>query len=234
MADEPEKLTNRLWRWLVIAIWALRQILRTAWGIARGPIIAALQVLAALVVLFEEWGWKPLSELLARLAKFAPVAMIERWIAGLGPYGALVVFALPTTFLLPLKFLAMWLLAQGKVWTATGLFAGAKVASTALVARIFTLTKPALMQLGWFARAYNWFVPWKDALFATIRNSWVWRYGRMVKTRVRLEAKQAWAKWRPVVMSRWEALRPKVRAAADSMRASLRSVWARVSGLGRP
>ena len=234
MADEPEKLTNRLWRWLVIAIWALRQILRTAWGIARGPIIAALQVLAALVVLLEEWGWKPLSELLARLAKFAPVAMIERWIAGLGPYGALVVFALPTTFLLPLKFLAMWLLAQGKVWTATGLFAGAKVASTALVARIFTLTKPALMQLGWFARAYNWFVPWKDALFATIRNSWVWRYGRMVKTRVRLEAKRAWAKWRPVVMSRWEALRPKLRAAADSMRASLRSVWARVSGSGRP
>ena len=234
MADEPEKLTNRLWRWLVIAIWSLRQILRTAWSIARGPIIAALQVLAALIVLFEEWGWKPLSELLARLAKFAPVALIERWIAGLGPYGALVVFALPTTFLLPLKFLAMWLLAQGKVWTATGLFAGAKVASTALVARIFTLTKPALMQLGWFARAYNWFVPWKDALFATIRNSWVWRYGRMVKTRVRLQAKQAWAKWRPVVNARWEVLRPKVKATAETMHASLRDVWARVSGSGRP
>lgn len=234
MADEPEKLTNRLWRWLVIAIWSLRQILRTAWSIARGPIIAALQVLAALIVLFEEWGWKPLSELLARLAKFAPIALIERWIAGLGPYGALVVFALPTTFLLPLKFLAMWLLAQGKVWTATGLFAGAKVASTALVARIFTLTKPALMQLVWFARAYNWFVPWKDALFATIRNSWVWRYGRMVKTRVRLQAKQAWAKWRPVVNARWEVLRPKVKATAETMHASLRDVWARVSGSGRP
>ncbi len=208
MADEPETLTNRLWRWLVIAIWSMRQILRTAWSIARGPIIAALQVLAALIVLFEEWGWKPLSELLARLAKFAPIALIERWIAGLGPYGALVVFALPTTLLLPLKFLAMWLLAQGKVWTATGLFAGAKVASTALVARIFTLTKPALMQLGWFARAYNWFVPWKDALFAQIRSSWVWRYGRMVKTRLRLEAKQAWTKWRPgvrAVLDPWMA-----------------------------
>ncbi len=234
MADEPETLTNRLWRWLVIAIWSMRQILRTAWSIARGPIIAALQVLAALIVLFEEWGWKPLSELLARLAKFAPIALIERWIAGLGPYGALVVFALPTTLLLPLKFLAMWLLAQGKVWTATGLFAGAKVASTALVARIFTLTKPALMQLGWFARAYNWFVPWKDALFAQIRASRVWRYGRMVKTRLRLEAKQAWTKWRPAVKSRLDVLRPKVRAAAERMRASLRNVWARFSNSRRP
>ena len=234
MAAEPETLTNRLWRLAVIAIWSLREIMRTAWSIARGPIITALQVLAALIVLFEEWGWKPLSELLARLAKFAPIALIERWIAGLGPYGALVVFALPTTLLLPLKFAAMWLLAQGKVWTATGLFAGAKVASTALIARIFTLTKPALMQLGWFARAYNWFVPWKDALFAQIRASWAWRYGRMVKTRVRLEVKQAWAKWRPGIMTRFEVLRPKVQAAAETMRASLRDLWARVSGSGRP
>ncbi len=208
-----------LWRWMLIAVWSLRQILRTAWSIARGPIIAALQVLAALIVLFEEWGWKPLSELLARLAKFGPIAILERWIAGLGPYGALVVFVLPTTFLLPLKFLAMWLLAQGKVWTATGLFAGAKIASTALVARIFTLTKPALMQLGWFARTYNQFVPWKDALFAQIRSSRVWRYGRMVKSRVRLEVKQAWARWRP------QALQLR-----DQARGWLRTIRARILG----
>ncbi len=219
-----------LWRWILIAVWSLRQILRTAWSIARGPIIAALQVLAALIVLFEEWGWKPLSELLARLAKFAPIAVIERWIAGLGPYGALVVFVLPTTLLLPLKFLAMWLLAQGKVWTATGLFAGAKVASTALVARIFTLTKPALMQLGWFARTYNRFVPWKDALFAQIRASWVWRYGRMVKSRVRLEVKQAWARWRPGIMARWTAIRPQIRDGAVSVRHWLRGIRERLFG----
>ncbi len=230
MAEDPETFTNRLWRWLVIAIWALRQILRTAWGIARGPIIAALQVLAALIVLFEEWGWKPLSELLARLANFGPIAILERRIAGLGPYGALVVFVLPTTFLLPLKFLAMWLLAQGQVWAASGLFIGAKIASTALVARIFTLTKPALMQLGWFARAYNRFVPWKDALFAQIRSSWVWRYGRMVKTRVRLEAKQAWGKWRPLVVARWELLRPRIKSANGRLSATLRDAWARLTG----
>ncbi|MEZ5899438.1 MAG: hypothetical protein R3D51_08085 [Hyphomicrobiaceae bacterium] len=192
-----------VWRAFVVALWSLREILRTAWSIVRAPLIQALQVLAALIVLFEEWGWRPLSELLSRLARFAPIAAVERWIAGLPPYGALIVFALPTTLLLPLKFVAVWLLANGKYWTATGLFAGAKVASTAFIARIFILTKPALMQLSWFARAYNWFVPWKDALFEQIRASWIWRYGRMVKTRVRLEIKRAWLRWRPV----WEPVK---------------------------
>lgn len=184
---------------LVIAIWSLRQILRAAWSVARAPVIFVLQVLAALIVLFEEWGWKPLSNALAWLAKFAPVAAVERWIASLSPYPSLLVFALPTTILLPLKFIAMWLLAAGQYWAATGLFVAAKIASTALVARIFTLTKPALMQISWFSRAYSAFVPWKDAFFATIRASWPWRYGRMVKNVIRHEAKQAWLRWRPTI-----------------------------------
>lgn len=199
------------WRAFVRVLWALRELVRLLWQIVRPPLMAMLQLLAALIVLFEEWGWKPLSELLAYLARFAPVAALERWIAGLPPLGALIVFVLPTTLLLPLKFVAVWLLANGKYWTATALFAGAKVASTALIARIFTLTKPTLMQIAWFARAYNWFVPWKDALFAQIRASWIWRYGRMVKTRVKHEAKQAWLRLRPAVMPYMEAVRARVR-----------------------
>jgi hypothetical protein len=194
--QKPRDWAARLWRVLVIALWSLREILKTAWSLARGPIMFVLQVLAALIILFEEWGWKPLSEALARLAKFAPIAAIERWIATLPPYAALAIFALPMATLLPLKFLAMWLLAQGQVWTASGLFIGAKLASTAIIARIFTLTKPALMQIGWFAGAYTWFVPWKDAFFKTIRESWVWRYGRMFKNRIKLEVHQTWVRWR--------------------------------------
>ncbi len=195
METTPRAWAARLWRILVIAGWAAREILRTAWSLARGPVMFVLQVLAALLILFEEWGWKPLSNLLARLASFSAWARAERWIAQLPPYGALAIFALPTTLLLPLKFVAVWLLASGQVAAATGLFIGAKIASTALIARIFLLTKPALMRIAWFARGYHWFVPWKDAFFATIRASWVWRYGRMIKTRIKLEAKQAWTRW---------------------------------------
>ena len=192
-----------IWRAAVIVLWVVRELLRTAWSIARGPIIAALNVIAALIVLFEEWGWRPLSDFIARLAKYAPVAAVERWIAGLPPYAALFAIALPTTLLLPLKFVAVWLLANNHFATATLLFLGAKLASTALIARVFILTKPALMRIAWFARAYDWFVPWKDALFAQIRASWVWRYGRMVKTRIKLELGRAWARVKPHIADRW-------------------------------
>lgn len=190
-------------RGTVIALWVVRELLRTAWEIVREPLIAALNIAAALIILFEEWGWRPLSELIARLAKFALVAALERWIAGLPPFAALLVIALPTTLLLPLKFVAVWLLANGHYATATLLFFGAKVASTALIARIFILTKPSLMQIGWFARAYNWFVPWTDALFAEIRSSWVWRYGRMLKARIKLEIAQAWTRLKPRIAEEW-------------------------------
>lgn len=193
-----------LWRGTVIALWVIRELLRTAWRIARGPLITALNIVAALIVLFEEWGWRPLSDLLARLAKYAPVAAVERWIATLPPYVALVTIALPTTLLLPLKFVAVWLLANEHFATATLLFFAAKIASTALIARIFILTKPALMRISWFASLYNWFVPWKDALFAQIRASWIWRYGRMLKTRIKLSVARAWTRSKPHIRAQWQ------------------------------
>jgi len=188
----------------VIALWVIRGLLRTAWSIARGPIITALNVIAALIVLFEEWGWRPLSALVARLAKYAPIAAIERGVARLPPYAALFAIAIPTTLLLPLKFVAVWLLANNHFASATLLFLGAKLASTALIARVFILTKPALMRIAWFAWLYDLFVPWKDALFAQIRASWAWRYGRMLKTRIKLTLTRAWARLQPGLADRWQ------------------------------
>lgn len=181
-----------------------------AWSMLKPALTGLFQILAALILLFEEWGWKPLSDALAWLARFPIVARLEALISRLPPYAALAVFALPTAILLPVKLVAMWLLAKGQVATATATFVAAKIASTALVARIFVLTRPSLMRIGWFARAYTWFMPWKDRLFAQIRASWVWRYGRMMKTRVSLAIKRAWARWRPAV--RAQALRLLERA----------------------
>ncbi len=232
----------------------LLALLREVWAWLKPPLLFVLQVAAALVVIFEEWGWQPLSDALARLARFRPWAALERWIAGLPPYGALTVFALPTAILLPIKFAAVYLLANGMVVTAGALFVGAKIASTALIARIFVLTKPALMRIGWFARAYGWFMPWKEALFAALRASWAWRYGRMVKNTVRHEAKQAWARWKPALAKAWAEARPRLVAAAEKARtqarllavagraaarralararAGVRGLYRRVSGLG--
>jgi hypothetical protein len=56
---------------------------------------------------------------------------------------------------------------------------------TAIVARLFQLTEPQLLRIPWFAWAYGRFMPWKEALTAWVRASWPWRYGRVVKERVR-------------------------------------------------
>ena len=117
---------------------------------------------------------------------------MERTIADLPPHAALAVFALPTALFFPLKLLAFYLIAKGQAAVATGVFALAKVLGTALVARIFQLTRPALMRISWFAWGYNLFVPWKDALFARIRETWAWRYGRILKARVKKAAAAAW------------------------------------------
>lgn len=195
------RATARPWAGAVQA--ALRPALE-AIGSALG---FAVQIVLALVLLFEEWGWRPLSAALAWLGEFRIVARLERLIAGLPPYAALAALALPTSVLFPLKLLAVYLVAQGKVVAAGFLFVGAKIASTALIARLFMLTRPALMRLSWFAAAYDIVIPWKEALFAKIRASWAWRYGRMLKTAVRLEAKQAWQRWRPAIAAALGAAR---------------------------
>jgi hypothetical protein len=181
-----------------------------AWRLARPALGWALQVVLALLILLEEWGWQPLAALLGRLARWRPWARMEAAISGLPPYAALVVFALPSLLLLPLKFLALFLIANGRLVLAGLLFAAAKVGATALVARLFMLTRPALMQIGWFARAYSRFMPWKEAMEAYVRASTVWRVGRIWKVRAKRVAAVQWQRLRPVLAGWREAARAAV------------------------
>ncbi len=152
-----------------------------AFAALAGHLIAGI---VALVVVFEEWGWRPLADLLGKLARYSPIAWIESRIRLLPPYGALAIFALPSASLFPLKLLALYLIAQGKTVVATALFVGAKVMGTALIARLYMLTEHALMRIGWFKWAYDLLMPYKKALVAWVHESWMWRYGRVVKWRV--------------------------------------------------
>jgi heme-degrading monooxygenase HmoA len=137
--------------------------------------------LVAAIIIFEEWGWRPLSAALARLARYAPIAALERMIQSLPPYGALAVFAVPSLLFFPLKLVAMVLVAQGHLISAGLLFAGAKVAGTALIARLFILTEAQLMRIPWFAYLYGVVMPWKNALTEWARQTWAWRMGRVVR-----------------------------------------------------
>ena len=194
---------RRLWR-----------LLASAWRVGRPVLERSLEFLLALIIVFEEWGWRPLADLLGRLARWRPWAAVEAVIIRLPPYAALVVFALPSTLLLPLKFLAIFLVAKGQVVLAGLLFVAAKVVATALIARLFMLTQPALMQIGWFAWSYDTLMPWKEALVARVHASWPWRAGRIWKERVRRAGAAQWRRMRPAAV----ALRAALAARAAGLR----------------
>jgi hypothetical protein len=195
------------------------RLLARLWRQARPILRISLQILLALFIVFEEWGWRPLAELIGRLARWQPWARLEFAIARLPPYAALVAFALPTVLLLPLKFLALFLIGRGQFLLASALFIGAKVFATALVARLFTLTQPALMQIGWFAWSYDSVMPWKEALTERVRASWPWRLGRLWKERLRRRAAAEWRKLAPGIRLLGAALGAVARRSGRRLRA---------------
>ena len=151
-----------------------------------------LEALLALIILFEEWGWEPLRRALAWIARLPPLAWLERRIAALPPYAALAVFIGPTLLLLPVKLGALWLIGIGHAGLGLALIVMAKLVGTALLARLFQLTQPALMRLAWFASVYGRWMAWKQSIVTRIRASWAWRVGRVVKRRLA----QRLARWR--------------------------------------
>jgi hypothetical protein len=213
---------RKLRRWSAGALRAVGSMLRhagpavrEAWRLVRPVLRHALEFLLALIIVFEEWGWRPLADLLGRLARWRPWAAIEALIIRLPPYAALVVFVLPSTLLLPLKFAAIFLVARGQVLLAGLLFLAAKVVATALVARLFMLTQPALMQIGWFKWSYDTVMPWKEALVERVHASWAWRVGRVVKERLRRTTSAQLQRWQPTLRD----IRAAIRASAAAARA---------------
>jgi hypothetical protein len=141
-------------------------------------------VLAALLLLFEEWGWEPLAALLARLAKLPLIAWLEERVRGLPPYAALATFAVPALMLLPVKIAALFFIARGHGMLGLLVLLAAKILGTAILARLFTLTQPTLMQLGWFARWYPRWKAWKDRIMEEVRRSPAWQSTRKIKASV--------------------------------------------------
>ncbi len=152
-----------------------------AWRTLAKPVKWLFTWIVALYVLFFEWGWEPLARSLARIAQLPGLRGLEKRIAALPPYGALAVFIVPAAALLPVKLLALWFIAKGHAVFGVMVIVLAKIAGTALVARLFILTQTSLMQLAWFARLFARWSAFKDRITATVRASAAWRAARRAK-----------------------------------------------------
>ncbi|MBJ7312373.1 hypothetical protein ACFOLJ_16575 [Rugamonas sp. CCM 8940] len=136
---------------------------------------APLVYLAAIVLLGEDWLWRVGARLTALLARLPPLAALERWVAARGPRVAMLLFLLPALALLPVKLLALLAIARGHAAWGVAVIVLAKLVGAAAVARLYTLTLPALRRLAWFAALLDWFLPLKAAYISRLRASPVWR-----------------------------------------------------------
>jgi len=158
----------------------------------RTRLFAPLVHLAALLLLLEEWCWDVGARLGARLARWPLLAAVESRVRLLPPWAALCLFVLPGLLLLPVKLLALMAIAHGHAISGLLTIVAAKLGGAVLVARLYALTLPTLLAVGWFARCHG--------CFMRLKNRWV---GRLRASRGFLQAaellrsmRQALAQWR--------------------------------------
>ncbi len=140
----------------------------------------------ALILIFEEWGWVPLAAFFNRLARtLALWRKLEVFVSHLSPKLSLLVLLIPMLTLLPMKFLGLYFIDLGHYASGVGVFIFSKVCGTAFFARLFTLTRPNLLKLAWFARFYPRWISWKNSLLTYFRSTWPWRMAHSIKQKAR-------------------------------------------------
>jgi hypothetical protein len=159
----------------------LRQSRRDPLQKLKRLLLVPLSWFAAIVFLIEEAIWDWTAKLMARLGAVRLVHAIEKRIATLLPRWALVTFLLPSLILIPAKLIGLHAITSGHLLLGSGVFLLAKLLGIALFSRIFNLTRPALMQLAWFARLYAFVMYYRDRIHAYLDN---WAAYQLIKQRI--------------------------------------------------
>ena len=154
---------------------------------------SAVVGLGTLVYVVEEWLWETLKGAMRALGRLPGIRGFESWIARLPPAGAAFFFLLPTSLALPVKLIALHLIATGDLIRGALVILAAKILATALFARIYVLTQPALMRVHWFVAVHAAILRWRDWAYAQIEGHPIWRalHIHIVRWRAQLAAWRA-------------------------------------------
>jgi hypothetical protein len=115
-------------------------------SLVRSTLTTPLLFVAALVLLFEEWFWERSNAGFARLAALPVLRSAERWTRARPRGQALALFLLPLVVIYPCKVVALLAVGAGYVTVGLAAFIVAKLVATALFARLYRLTEPAIVQ----------------------------------------------------------------------------------------
>ena len=179
---------------------------------------APFVLVAVVVVLAEDWLWDDLARLAAAIGRLPVLRRLEALIAGVPPWAALALFAAPSLLLVPVKLAALYLIAHGRLTLGFVVVVAAKVVGTAVVARLFALTRPALLRIEWFAWAHARLLAFKEHVYGVIGATAVYRAAHALRLRVR-DTLRAWLGARRGSWGRrWSATRRLLRSRGGARR----------------
>jgi hypothetical protein len=125
----------------------LRRLLQPIW------------VLLAVIFLIEAWLWDHLEPIVAWVVARIPLRTFKQWLADrvdtLSPAMTLIVFIVPVVPLFPLKLGGLWLLTHEYWISAILTIVFAKFLGVGVAAFVFDVTRPKLLEMGWFERLYE-------------------------------------------------------------------------------
>jgi hypothetical protein len=125
----------------------LRRLLQPVW------------VLLAIIFLIEAWLWDHLEPIVAWVVAKIPLRAFKHWLTErvdtLSPAMTLVVFIVPVIPLFPLKLVGFWLLTHEYWISAVATILFAKFLGVGVAAFVFDVTRPKLLEMGWFEKLYD-------------------------------------------------------------------------------
>ena len=128
----------------------LRRLLQPVW------------VLLAVIFLIEAWLWDHLEPVVAWVVAKIPLQSFKHWLAErvdtLSPAMTLIVFVVPVIPLFPLKLIGLWLLTHQYWLSAITTIIFAKLVGVGVTAFVFDVTRPKLLEMGWFERLYEFVI----------------------------------------------------------------------------
>ena len=121
------------------------------------PIVA---VLAAIYFLIDALFVPPIRWVSQRLARLGLFARLGAWIRSLGPYQTLALFLIPLIILEPVKPVAAYLIASGRMRYGAAVLVIGEILKITIVERLFHIGRDKLMTIAAFAWAYNFVMRW--------------------------------------------------------------------------
>ena len=165
----------------------LRRLLQPVW------------VLLAVIFLIEAWLWDHLEPIVAWVVARIPLQTFKHWLAErvdtLSPAMTLIVFVVPVIPLFPLKMVGVWLLMHEYWFSAVFTILFAKLLGVGVTAFVFDVTRPKLLEMGWFEKLYEFILalrakakalvePIKQRILETLRGNgdrWSSRMLRLIQ-----------------------------------------------------